>query len=180
MPATSSFPEARSDDHSRSGPGPPTMTTSTSGVVRTPRGPNSYGSVVNLRQTMSSTPPASKSGSGLSGTAGALTSTSGSGTASSTVFLPSETHTPPGQDYLPPNQRMILFGATFLKGGLLGAYVPFIALWFYTNGFTTTQVGALSACDLMVSIVAVPLLGALLDLFNVHNMGLVMVMGTVG
>ena len=67
-----------------------------------------------------------------------------------------------------------------MKGGLLGAYTPFVALWFYTNGFTTSEVGALSACDLLVSVIAVPCYGAFLDRFHWHNVGLVVTMITVG
>ena len=81
---------------------------------------------------------------------------------------------------LPPGERWILLVASFLKSGLYGVYGPFIALWLHTKGFSTEQVGRLSACDLLVSVFAAPVYGVVLDKFRCHNFGLVVTMATVG
>ena len=84
------------------------------------------------------------------------------------------------EDTLPAGERSILLFASFLKGGLCGVYVPFISLWFHTNGFSSSQVGVLSACDLLVSMLLVPVYGAVLDRFRCHNIGLSVTMVAVG
>merc|ERR1719183_746568 len=66
--------------------------------------------------------------------------------------------------------------AIFVKGGLLGAYVPFFTLWLYQQGYRTSQVGYLSALDAAASIVLMPLIGAGLDRYRCHNLGLVVIM----
>lgn len=66
--------------------------------------------------------------------------------------------------------------AVFVKGGLLGAYVPFFTLWVYEQGYRTSQVGYLSAVDALSSILLMPVIGATLDKYRFHNIGLVVIL----
>lgn len=56
-------------------------------------------------------------------------------------------------------EKLILVVALFLKGGLLGAYIPFFTLWLHVYSYTATQVGILSAVDIVFSILLMPLIG---------------------
>ncbi|CAD7961712.1 unnamed protein product [Amoebophrya sp. A25] len=77
-------------------------------------------------------------------------------------------------------QRAILAGALFMKGGLLGAYIPFVSLWTHLHGYSPTQVGCLAAADILFSIILVPLYGFVLDRYKCHNYGLVATMIATG
>lgn len=74
------------------------------------------------------------------------------------------------------SEKIILIVALFLKGGILGAYGPFIALWLHIKSWSASQVGALSACDILFSIILVPCYGLLLDKYRIHNIGIVISM----
>ncbi len=77
-------------------------------------------------------------------------------------------------------QKLILMVALFLKGGLLGAYGPFIALWLHLKRWGAAEVGVLSACDILFSLLLVPLYGLFLDKYKCHNIGLSVTMWTAG
>ncbi|CAD7949144.1 unnamed protein product [Amoebophrya sp. A120] len=88
-------------------------------------------------------------------------------------------------DYVIPGeitvkQKAILAGALFMKGGLLGAFIPFVALWTHLHGYTPTQVGFMAAADICFSILLVPLFGGILDTWKCHNWGLVIAMSATG
>eukprot|EP00397_Hematodinium_sp_SG-2012_P038662 GEMP01042093.1.p1 GENE.GEMP01042093.1~~GEMP01042093.1.p1 ORF type:complete len:377 (+),score=67.70 GEMP01042093.1:279-1409(+) len=78
-----------------------------------------------------------------------------------------------GGEEVSTRDRAILIGALMVKGGLLGAYVPFFTLWLHAHGYPVFQVGVLSAVDTVFSIILMPILGIILDKWRCHNRGLV-------
>lgn len=67
-----------------------------------------------------------------------------------------------------PGQIAILVLVVFLKGGLLGAYVPFSALWLSKKGFTARDLGCVAIVDAMSSCL-LPLIGSVVDRLRAHN-----------
>lgn len=70
------------------------------------------------------------------------------------------------------SQLAILCSAIFLKGGLLGAYTPFSALWLSKKGYSPTDMGVVALVDAACSLL-LPVAGCALDKLRAHNMGFV-------
>lgn len=75
-------------------------------------------------------------------------------------------------------QIAVLLLAIFLKGGVLGAYLPFSSLWISEQGYSNTQLGIVSAVDAFFCFL-LPCVGALLDKLRSHNLGFVLILVTV-
>jgi hypothetical protein len=76
------------------------------------------------------------------------------------------------QEVITSSQVAILTVAIFIKGGLLGAYVPFVSLWLAEKGYNFEDIGLVSVVD-AVSSLALPIVGAGLDKLRSHNLGFV-------
>lgn len=72
-------------------------------------------------------------------------------------------------------QKMILSFAILLKGGILGAYLPFCTLWLSRKGYSTTQLGIVAVVDAIFCLF-LPLVGMVLDKLRSHNRGFVMLL----
>jgi len=87
--------------------------------------------------------------------------------ASSTkALLPQQRHS------ITRGQVAILVFALFMKGGLLGAYVPFSALWLSRKGYTARHLGIVALVDASSSLF-LPLIGGAVDRLRAHNTGFV-------
>lgn len=75
--------------------------------------------------------------------------------------------------------RAILLIALMVKGGLLGAYIPFFTLWLHIQEYPVYQVGVLASVDTIFSIMLMPILGMALDKGRCHNRGLVCILCVV-
>ena len=51
------------------------------------------------------------------------------------------------QKTIPRHEKVLLIIASFLKGGLFGAYSPFFTLWMSVKGYSSGQVGMIAAID---------------------------------
>lgn len=69
-------------------------------------------------------------------------------------------------------ERAVLCFAIFIKGGLLGAYLPFYTLWLSKKGYSNTELGLISVVD-AVFCLFLPLVGGALDKLRSHNLGFV-------
>jgi len=76
--------------------------------------------------------------------------------------------------------RNLLRVACFWKGGLFGAYVPFFSLWLFSKGYDMGVIGMFAVLDLCATAILLPLIGGVLDAYQVHNKGLVAILVTVG
>eukprot|EP00392_Amoebophrya_sp_AT5.2_P010145 g10198.t1 len=88
-----------------------------------------------------------------------------------------------GAAWKPPasaTTKAILAGALFMKGGLLGSFIPFTTLWTHLHGYSPTQVGLLAGADILFSILLVPVYGSILDTWKCHNYGLIVTMVATG
>jgi len=99
---------------------------------------------------------------------------------------PSSRTCTPHENYRSPKapitllQKAILAGALFMKGGLLGSFIPFTTLWTHLHGYSPTQVGLLAGADILFSILLVPVYGSILDTWKCHNYGLIVTMVATG
>jgi len=66
----------------------------------------------------------------------------------------------------------VLAFCVFLKGGIMGAYVPFAALWLSRKGYGARDLGLVALVDAVFSLM-LPLAGATLDKLKAHNNGFV-------
>lgn len=85
--------------------------------------------------------------------------------------------------YLPEattRDRVLLTIAVFVKGGLMGAYVPFFTLWLFMHGYSVQQLGLLIAVDTISSTIFMPMIGIVLDKGRCHNSGLVVILFFLG
>jgi hypothetical protein len=72
-------------------------------------------------------------------------------------------------------QIFVLSFCIFLKGGLLGAYVPFSSLWLNRKGYSNQELGIVSVVDAFFSLL-LPLVGVVLDKVRSHNLGFVVLL----
>lgn len=68
-------------------------------------------------------------------------------------------------------QVAVLCTAIFLKGGLLGAYLPFVTLWLTKQGYSPRDLGVVAMIDALSSFL-LPTIGGSLDKLRAHNIGL--------
>lgn len=64
----------------------------------------------------------------------------------------------------------VLVIAVFMKGGLLGAYVPFSSLWLSEKGYDMRELGMVQLVDASCSLL-LPVIGGALDRLQSHNLG---------
>ena len=57
-------------------------------------------------------------------------------------------------------EKGVMIVALFLKGGLLGAWIPFISLWLHAKDYSASGIAALNVVDVVSSILLVPVLGS--------------------
>lgn len=69
-------------------------------------------------------------------------------------------------------QRVFLSFSIFLKGGLLGAFIPFSSLWMSRKGYNSHDLALVSCVDAFATFL-LPLIGGSLDGFRAHNAGFV-------
>lgn len=72
-------------------------------------------------------------------------------------------------------QVIILCIAIFLKGGLLGAYIPFSSLWLSKKGYSASDLGTVALVDASCSLL-LPAIGGLFDMLRAHNLGFVLLL----
>lgn len=72
-------------------------------------------------------------------------------------------------------QLFVLGFSIFLKGGLLGAYLPFSSLWLNIKGYSNQDLGIVSVVDAIFSLL-LPLVGGVLDKLRSHNLGFVVLL----
>jgi len=72
-------------------------------------------------------------------------------------------------------QLFVLGFSIFLKGGLLGAYLPFSSLWLSLKGYSNHDLGIVSVVDAIFSLL-LPVVGGTLDKLRSHNLGFVVLL----
>lgn len=72
----------------------------------------------------------------------------------------------------------VLAFAIFLKGGLLGAYLPFVSLWLSKRGYSPSNLGTVALVDAL-GVLFTPAIGALFDKLRAHNFGFVFLLCTL-
>lgn len=78
----------------------------------------------------------------------------------------------PSRDEINGVQTFILVVAVFIKGGLLGAFLPFSTVWLDAKGYDAVQLAYISLVDSLGSLM-LPLVGTALDKMRSHNSGFV-------
>mmetsp|Transcript_85245 Transcript_85245/g.275109 ORF Transcript_85245/g.275109 Transcript_85245/m.275109 type:complete len:437 (+) Transcript_85245:129-1439(+) len=69
-------------------------------------------------------------------------------------------------------QIVVLLTALFIKGGVLGAYLPFSTLWLDVKGYSARQIACVALVDALGSFM-LPLVGTCIDKLRSHNTGFV-------
>lgn len=72
-------------------------------------------------------------------------------------------------------QKSILSFAILVKGGILGAYLPFCTLWLSRKGYSNTQLGIVAVIDAIFCLF-LPTVGMVLDKLRSHNRGFILLL----
>mmetsp|Transcript_124980 Transcript_124980/g.233774 ORF Transcript_124980/g.233774 Transcript_124980/m.233774 type:complete len:434 (+) Transcript_124980:179-1480(+) len=72
-------------------------------------------------------------------------------------------------------QKSILSFAILVKGGILGAYLPFCTLWLSRKGYSNTQLGIVAVIDAIFCLF-LPMVGMVLDKLRSHNRGFILLL----
>jgi len=82
---------------------------------------------------------------------------------------------PKPRSQITSGQVAILSCAIFLKGGLLGAYLPFSSLWLSEKGYGARQLALVALVD-SIGCFALPVVGNIVDAFRMHNAGFIIIL----
>eukprot|EP00418_Pyrodinium_bahamense_P001142 CAMPEP_0179021928 /NCGR_PEP_ID=MMETSP0796-20121207/6144_1 /TAXON_ID=73915 /ORGANISM="Pyrodinium bahamense, Strain pbaha01" /LENGTH=448 /DNA_ID=CAMNT_0020717777 /DNA_START=111 /DNA_END=1457 /DNA_ORIENTATION=+ len=76
-------------------------------------------------------------------------------------------------------QIAVLVFAIFIKGGLLGAYVPFSSLWLSLKGYRARDLGTVALVDACCTFF-LPIIGGCVDKLRAHNTSFVLILALLG